>query len=126
MVARLVNLHIQMLLHRLNVHCVMVHTGCLSVTNFSNYNLSNAFTMPNKQIVLQFLQSFDKDHTCSKQVCHKCQNKHHTLLHLDSQTQATNNGFLTRNNQSTNTKGVTNANVNTCHTLKGKLGITFY
>jgi len=36
------------------------------------------------------------------------------------QTQATNNGFPTRNNQSANTKGVTNANVNT-YTLKGKL-----
>ena len=45
--------------------------------------------------------------------------KHHTLLHLDSQTQATNNGFPTRNNQSANTKGVTSANVNT-YTLKGK------
>jgi len=53
-------------------------------------------------------------------VCHKCQNKHHTLLHLDSQTQATNNSSPTKNNQSATTKGVTNANVNTYHTLKGK------
>jgi len=73
-----------------------------------------------RRLCFNCLQLFDKNHTCSKQVCHKCQNKHHTLLHLDSQTQATNNGFITRNNQSTNTKGVTNANVNTYHTLKSK------
>jgi len=73
-----------------------------------------------RRLCFNCLQLFDKDHTCSKQVCHKCQNKHHTLLHLDSQTQATNNSSPTRNNQSVNTKGVTNANVNTHHTLKGK------
>jgi len=73
-----------------------------------------------RRLCFNCLQLFDKDHTCSKEVCHKCQNKHHTLLHLDSQTQATNNGSPTRNNQSANTKGVTNANVNTYHTLKGK------
>jgi len=72
-----------------------------------------------QRLCFNCLKLFDKDHTCSKQVCHKCQNKHHTSLHLDSQTQATNNGFLTRNNQSANTKGVTSANVNT-YTLKGK------
>ena len=66
-----------------------------------------------RRLCFNCLQSFDKDHACSKQVCHKCQNRHHTLLHLDSQTQAKNNGFPTRNNQSANTKGVTNANVNT-------------
>jgi len=65
-----------------------------------------------RRLCFNCLQLFDKGHTCSKQVCHKCQNKHHTLLHLDSQNQATNNGFLTRNNQSANTKGVTSANVN--------------
>jgi len=73
-----------------------------------------------RRLCFNCLQSFDKDHTCSKQVCHKCQNRHHTLLHLDSQTQTTSNGFPTRNNQSANTKGVTNANVNTYYTLKGK------
>jgi hypothetical protein len=36
------------------------------------------------------------------------------------QTQATNNDSSTKNNQSANTKGVTSANVNTNHTLKGK------
>jgi len=66
-----------------------------------------------RRLCFNCFQSFDKDHTCSKKVSHKCQNKHHTLLHLDSQTQATNNGFPTRNNQSANTKVFTNANVNT-------------
>jgi len=42
------------------------------------------------------------------------------LLHLDSQTQATNNSSPTKNNQSATTNGVTNANVNTYYTLKGK------
>jgi len=42
------------------------------------------------------------------------------LLHLDSQTQATNNSSPTKNNQSATTKGVTNANLNTYYTLKGK------
>jgi hypothetical protein len=97
----------------------MVYTGCLNVKKFSNYNLSNALTMPNNEdcasIVCNYLTR-----TTAKQVCHKCQNKHHTLWHLDSQTQATNNGSSTKNNQSVNTKGVTSANVNTHHTLKGK------
>jgi len=35
-----------------------------------------------RRLCFNCLQLFDKDHTCSKQVCHKCQNKHHTLLHL--------------------------------------------
>jgi hypothetical protein len=65
--------------------------------------------------------------------------KHHTLLHLDSQTQATNSGSSVKNNQfvafrqtqatnsgssvknnqSVKTKAVTSANVN-IYTLKGK------
>jgi hypothetical protein len=72
-----------------------------------------------RRLCFNCLQSFDKNHTCSKQVCHKCKNRHHTLLHLDSQTQATNNGSSTKNYQSANTKGVTSSNVNTHHTLKG-------
>jgi hypothetical protein len=73
-----------------------------------------------RRLCFNCLQLFDKGHTCSKQVCHKCQNKHQTLLHLDSQTQATNNGSSVKNNQSVKTKSVTGANVNTYHTLKGK------
>jgi hypothetical protein len=73
-----------------------------------------------RRLCFNCLQSFTKDHICSKQVCHKCQNRHHTLLHVDSQPQSTINVSPVEKNQSVNTQGVTSANVNTYHTLKGK------
>ena len=70
----------------------MVYTGCLNVTKFSNYNLSNAFTMPN-----------NKD--CASIVCNYLtrttlvQSKYVTINKITSyfvafgQTQATNNVY---------------------------------
>jgi len=63
-----------------------------------------------KQLGLCFncLQPYSRNHTCSKQVCHQCHKRHHTLLHLD------------RQNQTTNYKGSTNNNNNNPADAKGK------
>ena len=79
---------------------------------FSNYNFSNAFIMPNNEDCAWFVCSHLTRTTLVQSIPEVPKQ---TLLHLDSQTQATDNGFPTRNNQSGNTKGVTNANVNTLY-----------
>ena len=64
------------------------------------------------------LQSFTKN---SKQVCHQCHKRHHTLLHIDEQNQPTNDkGPAMNNNQSADANGSTTAEVNTYCSLKDK------
>jgi len=54
-------------------------------------------------------------------VCRKCNKRHHTLIHIDAQNQATSDSSSTTNNNlSANTKGAIVAEVNTYHTFKGK------
>jgi len=50
------------------------------------------------------LQTFAMNHTCSKQVCYHCNKKHHTLLHLNVQSQPNSRGS-TYYNAPTNGKG---------------------
>jgi hypothetical protein len=70
--------------------------------------------------VLQlFATTCEKPHVRSK--CRKCRKRHHTLLHIDQQNQVANaNRSTTSNNSPATTKGLTTAEVNTYHTLKGK------
>ena len=69
-----------------------------------------------KQLGLCFncLQPFSKTHTCSKQVCRQCQNKHHTLLHMDRQNQTKDSNLPAAARDSTTVE------VNTYCSLKGK------
>jgi hypothetical protein len=76
-----------------------------------------------KQLKLCFncLQAFTKDHTCSKQMCRHCHKKHHTLLHVDKQSQPRNyKECSTNTNPSANAKETTTAEVNTYCSFKGK------
>ena len=87
-----------------------------------------------KQTKLCFncLQTFAMNHTCSKQVCYHCNKKHHTLLHLNVQSQPNSRGS-TYYNAPTNGKGPSTNSKSTVHeqnnatteisthcTLKGK------
>jgi len=78
------------------------------------------------------LQLYVRNHTCSKQVCSQCHNKHHTLLHINAHTR-TNNKGSTNHNRSANGKGPSTNNkltaneqnnalteVNTYCSFKGK------
>jgi hypothetical protein len=74
-----------------------------------------------QRLCFNCLQPFEKNHTCLKQVCHKCHKRHHTLLHVDKQNQVANaNRSTIKNSSPATTKGSTSAEVNTYHTLKGK------
>jgi hypothetical protein len=74
-----------------------------------------------QRLCFNYLQPFFKNHTCSRQVCRKCNKRHHTLIHIDAQNQATSDSSSTTNNNlSANTKGATVTEVNTYHTLKDK------
>ena len=66
-----------------------------------------------KQLGLCFncLQPFTKNHTCLKQVCHQCHKRHHTLLHMDTQNQPTNDKGWTNNNLPAEAKGMPTAEV---------------
>jgi len=72
-----------------------------------------------QKLCLNCLQPFIKNHICSKGVCRKCNKRHHTLIHLDTQNQANRDSGSTTNNKPSNTKDSKVAEVNT-HTLKGK------
>jgi len=74
-----------------------------------------------KQLRLCFncLQSFTKDHTCSKQMCYKCHRRHHTLLHIDKQIQASNDTRSTTSEPPANAKDTT-PEINTYCSLKGQ------
>ena len=65
------------------------------------------------------LQPHTKNHTCSKQVCRHCHNRHHTLLHLAGQPQSANDR-RSANNQSAGSQSNTTAEVNTYCSFKGK------
>jgi hypothetical protein len=59
------------------------------------------------------LQPFVKNHMRSKQMCRKCNKRHHTLLHIDKQ-------YHGANNPPTDTRASTTANDNTYWSLKNK------
>ena len=65
------------------------------------------------------LQPFTRNHTCSKQVCHQCHNRHHTLLHIDRQIQSINDKGSATNGPA-DAKGSSTAEVNTYCSFKGK------
>jgi len=60
------------------------------------------------------LQTFVKNHTCSKQVCYHCNKKHHTLLHLNVQSRQNSRG-PTNHNAPTNVKGPLTNSKSTVH-----------
>jgi len=66
------------------------------------------------------LQPFTKFHTCSKQVCRKCNKRHHTLLRMNRQNQAANDKGSTRNNLPADSKDSSTVEVNTYCSLKSK------
>jgi len=74
-----------------------------------------------KQLRLCFncLQSFTKNHTCSKQKCYKCHRNHHTLLHIDKQNQASNDTRSTTSEPPASAKDTT-PEINTYCSLKGQ------
>ena len=53
-------------------------------------------------------------------MCRKCNKRHHTLIHLDTQNQANRDSGSTTNNKLSNIRDSKVAEVNTYHTLKGK------
>ena len=75
-----------------------------------------------KQLGLCFncLQPYFMGHICSRQMCRKCNKRHHTLLHIDEQNQTNDKGSTINNNHSANAKGRTIAEVNTYCSLKNK------
>jgi len=62
-------------------------------------------------------QQFTRNHISSKQVCRQCHKRHHTLLHIDRQTQSNND-----KGSATNARGKTTPDVNTYCSFKGKTG----
>ena len=74
-----------------------------------------------QRLCFNCFQPFFENHTCSRQVCRKCNKRQYTSIHIDTQNQVTtDSGSTTNNNLSANTKGATVAEVNTYHTFKGK------
>jgi len=65
------------------------------------------------------LQPFTRNHTCSKQVCRQCHNKHHTLLHINIQNRPNDKGS-TSHNRSADAKDNPTAEINTYCSFKGK------
>jgi len=98
----------------------MVPTDCLSVT-FCKLQPRQRFNYAKQQrSCLNCLQPFVKNHICSKGVCRKCNKRHHTLIHLDTQNQANKDSGSTTKNKLSNTRDSKVAEVNTYHTLRGK------
>jgi hypothetical protein len=66
-----------------------------------------------KQLRLCFncLQLYSKNHTCSNQTCHYCHRQHHTLLHIDNQTNTDRRS--TTNNPPADARGISATEVNT-------------
>ena len=76
-----------------------------------------------KQLGLCFnrLQPYFKGHTCSRQMCRKCNKRHHTLLHMDRENQMVYNKSSTSNkNLPADAKGISTAGGNTYGSYKGK------
>ena len=71
-------------------------------------------------LCFNWLQIYSKNHQCSRQLCRQCNRRHHTLLHIDKQSQTRDKGSTTNNSLSTNTKGSTNKKLNTYCSLKGQ------
>jgi hypothetical protein len=64
------------------------------------------------------LQTFSRTHTCSKQTCRRCNKRHHTLLHIDRQTQTGNHKDSMSNESSADAKGASSAEVNSYCSMK--------
>jgi len=64
------------------------------------------------------LQPYTKNHTCSKHVCRKCHNRHHTLLHMARQSQVVNDR-RSATNQSAGSLDNPTAEVNTYCSFNG-------
>jgi len=77
-------------------------------------------------ICFNCLQPFTRNHTCSKQVCRQCHNRHHTLLHIDRQNQSTIDKRSLTNDPLADARGSSTAKVNTYCSFKGNPGIIFY
>jgi hypothetical protein len=75
-----------------------------------------------KQLNLCFncLQIYSKNHQCSRQLCRQCNKRHHTLLHIDKQSQTRDKGSTTNNSLVAETRSSTNEELNTYCSLKGQ------
>jgi len=71
-------------------------------------------------VCFNYLQPFSVFHTCSKQVCRKCNKLHHTLLHMNRRNQVGNNKGSTSNNLPADSKVSSTVEVNTYCSLKSK------
>jgi hypothetical protein len=117
---RSVSSHIAMLPHLHNVPCVMTHK-LYKCDKFHKLQPSQWFNYVKKQgLCFNCLQPFDKNHVCSSQQCRICHKRHHTLLHIHKQTQATSTNRSINNSPPTSIMGSANTEVNTYHTPKGK------
>ena len=66
------------------------------------------------------LQLFTRNHTCTKQVCRQCHNRHHTLLHIDRQNQSTIDKRSVTNGLPADARGTSTSEVNTYCSFTGK------
>jgi len=66
------------------------------------------------------LQTFTRNHTCSKHVWRHCHKRHHTLLHINKQNQSTNGKGSANNGPPADAKGNRTAGFNTYCSFKGK------
>ena len=75
-----------------------------------------------KQLGLCFncLQPFFKGHTCSRQMCRKCNKRHHTFLHMDRENKTIIKGSTSNKNLPAETRGSTTTEGNTYWSYKGK------
>lgn len=72
------------------------------------------------EVCLNCLQPFTKFHTCSEQVCRKCNKRHHTLLHMNRQNQVANDKGSTSSNLPADSKGSPTVEINIYCFLKSK------
>jgi hypothetical protein len=71
------------------------------------------------RVFFNCLQLYSKNHTCSQQTCRQCHQRHHTLLHLNNQTNH-DRRLTTNTNPPADAKSKSTTEVNTYCSLKGK------
>jgi len=77
-----------MLEHRYFAFCVMDHIQSLNVKIFLKMQFKQHLNHAKQSgICFNCILPFTRNHTCSKQVCHQCNKRHHILEHLDRQIQ---------------------------------------
>jgi len=69
------------------------------------------------RLYFNIVQPYVRNHTCTKQVCRQCHNKHHTLQHINVHTRP-NNRRKANHNQSADAKGSPTAELNTYCSFK--------